>query len=113
MPETTMPLTAKDALALWDAGEAVPGFQVETSPERQMQLYMMAFEMIRIAEVVDGEPKIGLPMPMSPIWGEITMREHDVAHSIAYVALKSGWAKMVSQHIHRDSPAVTVKKPKD
>jgi hypothetical protein len=36
-----------------------------------------------------------------------------LAHSIAHVAESSGWAKMVSQHIHRDSPAISITKPKN
>ena len=99
MEQGTMPLTAKEALALWDAGEAVPGFQVETAPERQTEVYAAAFEMIRSGEVY-GRDKT-----------DLSEREWDVAHSIAHVAQGSGWAKMVSQHIHRDSPAIIVRKP--
>src|SRR5690242_8822531 len=96
-----MPLTAKDALVLWDAGEAVPAFQVETAPERQTEVYGAAFELIRQGDKynLDGD--------------DLSDREKDVARSIAHVAQESGWAKMVSQHIHRDSPAITVHKPKD
>jgi hypothetical protein len=99
--EQTMPLTAKDALKLWDAGEAVPGFQVETTPERQTEVYAAAFEMIRRGESYGREGT------------DLSEREWDVAHSIAHVAESSGWAKMVSQHIHRDSPAISITKPKN
>jgi hypothetical protein len=99
MGSATMPLTAKDALALWDAGEAVPAFQVETTPERQTQVYEAAFGLIAQGDVYD--------------LSALSEREQDVARSIAHVAKESGWAKMVSQHIHRDSPAITVRKPKD
>jgi hypothetical protein len=99
----TMPLTAKEALALWDAGEAVPAFQVETAPERQNLLYAAAFELIRSGDSYD------LPNHA----GGLSEREQDVAKSVAHVAKESGWAKMVSQHIHRDSPAITVRKPKE
>lgn len=102
MPET-MPFTAKEALALWDSGEAVPAFQVETTPERQTEVYAVAFELIRHGEIYDLD---GNPCGLSA-------REQDVARSIAHVAKESGWAKMVSQHVHRDSPAITVKKAKD
>lgn len=99
--EQTLPLTAQDALKLWDAGEPVPAFQVETTPERQHLVYNAAFEMIRRGEVF-GREGTGL-----------SEREWDVAHSISHVAQGSGWAKMVSQHIHRDSPAISVSKPKE
>ena len=99
MPETTMPLTAKDALALWDAGEAVPAFQVETAPERQTIVYEAAFGLIAQGDKYD--------------LSSLSEREQDVARSISHVAKESGWAKMVSQHVHRDSPAITVRKPKD
>jgi len=101
MKQETMPLTAKDALALWDAGEAVPGFQVETAPERQTEVYAAAFELIRSGDKYD----LGSD--------DLSDREKDVARSIAHVAQESGWAKMVSQHIYRDSPAITVRNPKD
>jgi hypothetical protein len=97
-----MPLTAKDALALWDAGEAVPAFQVETTPERQTQVYEAAFGLIAKGEKYDLGSR-----------DDLSDREKDVARSIAHVAKESGWAKMVSQHIHRDSPAITIRKPKD
>jgi hypothetical protein len=99
--EATMPLTAKDALALWDSGEAVPGFQVETAPERQTEVYAAAFEVIRQGEKFDLYAE------------DLSDRERDIARSIAHVAKESGWAKMVSQHVHRDSPAISVRKPKE
>ena len=101
MEQGTMPVTAKDALALWDSGEAVPAFQVETAPERQTEVYAAAFELIRQGEQYDlaGD--------------DLSDREKDVVRSIAHVAQESGWAKMVSQHVHRDSPAISVRKPKE
>jgi len=97
MEQGTMPLTAKDALALWDSGEPVPAFQVETAPERQTEVYAAAFELIRDGETYD--------------LSGLSEREQGVARSLAHVSKESGWAKMVSQHVHRDSPAITVKKP--
>lgn len=99
--ETTMPTTARDALALWDAGESLQAFQVETTPDRQTQVYAAAFELIRRKEQFNLETT------------DLSDREKDVARSIALVSGDSGWAKMVSQHIHRDSPAITISKPKD
>ena len=99
------PITAREALEAWDAGQSVQAFQVEGSPDRQNRIYEAAFEMIR---------KWG-SFHRADIQGhfELSDRELDVAHSIAHVAKESGWAKMVSQHIHRDSPAILVVKPKD
>ena len=79
----------------------MPAFQIESAPERQTEVYAAAFEMIRSGEVFGREKT------------DLSEREWDVAHSIAHVAEGSGWAKMVSQHIHRDSPAISVTKPKN
>jgi len=106
--ETLMPLTARDALTLWDAGGAVPAFQVETAPERQTVVYAAAFEILRATEDPDKLEKLS-----TGAIGELSERESDVARSIAAVAQQSGWAKMVSQHVHRDSPAITVTEPKE
>lgn len=99
------PITALEALEAWDAGQSLQAFQVEGHPERQSRIYAAAFEMIR------G----GASLDRAAIQAEFGLsgRELDVAHSIAHVAQESGWAKMVSQHIHRDSPAILVVKPKE
>jgi hypothetical protein len=114
MMETTMPLTARDALALWDSGGAVPAFQVEAAPERQSEVYAAAFEIIRatIAAVAADDSDTLEKLATGAI-GELSERESDVARSIAAVAQQNGWAKMVSQHVHRDSPAIAVTKPKE
>lgn len=101
---TSNPITAREALEAWDAGIPVHAFQVEGSPERQNHLYAAAFELIR-------SPMLERMSIMQQF--ELSEREFDVAHSIAHVAKESGWAKMVSQHIHRDSPAMFVVKPKE
>jgi CRISPR/Cas system-associated endonuclease Cas3-HD len=97
--EQTMPLTAKAALELWDAGKSVPAFQVETTPERQTEVWAAAFELIRQGDKYDlaGD--------------DLSDREKDVARSIAHVAKQSGWAKMINQHVHRDSPAIMLLNP--
>jgi len=109
--ETGMPLTAADALSLWDEGGAIAAFQVEGRPERQKAVYAAAFELIRHNE--DHE-QLGVYdnslYENRKKFGDLEQREFEIAHSIAYVALKEGWAKMVSQHIHRDSPAITISK---
>ena len=106
--EMTMPLTAIDALKLWDSGGAVPAFQVEAAPERQAAVYAGAFEILRATEDPEALEKL-----VDGQIGDLTEREMQVARSIATVAQQNGWAKMVSQHIHRDSPAITVTKPKE
>jgi hypothetical protein len=93
-----MPLTAADALKLWDAGEAVPAFQVEAKPERQAIVWAAAFDLLRNEDHDHSH---------------LSQREREVAESIAHVAKKEGWAKMVSTHIHAVSPAITITKPKE
>jgi len=104
--EAVMPLTAKQALEQWNAGKEVPAFQVEGDPERQNEVYAAAFEMIageysltqdlkELRRVVPGAQKL-------------TDREFETAHSIAYVAMKVGWAKMVNDHTYNDSSVAGV-----
>ena len=106
--ETTqaMPISAAEALELWDAGKPVLAFQVEAKPERQALVYAAAFDILRETRIekLDALAKGCLP--------GLSDRESDVARSIAHVARESGWAKMVSQHVHSHSPAITVTKPK-
>jgi hypothetical protein len=92
------PITAADALKLWDAGEAVPAFHVEAKPERQTIVWAAAFDLLRNEEHDHSH---------------LSERERDVAESIAHVAKERGWARMVSEHIHTKSPALTLTKPKD
>jgi hypothetical protein len=109
MADAVMPLTAKQALEQWEAGKEVPAFQVEANAERQMIVWGVAFTMIagqfsltqdlaELRRLVAGADML-------------SDREFEVAHSIAYVSMKIGWAKMISQHVHRDSPAIVIKKP--
>jgi hypothetical protein len=102
-----MPLTARDALTLWDSGGVVPAFQVEATPERQAAVYAAAFEILRATDDAEALEKL-----VSGTIADLSEREMQVARSIAAVAQQNGWAKMVSQHVHRDSPAITVSKPK-
>lgn len=110
----TMPVTAKEALDLWDAGKDVQAFQVEAKPERQNDVYSVAFMMIRLGKVPDNVSNLNVKAleELLDLTGgrKLSEREFHVAHSIAFVALQSGWAKMVSQHVHRDSPAITIRK---
>ena len=42
----TLPRTAADALALWDAGQPVPAFRVESEGAAQSAIWAVAFEVI-------------------------------------------------------------------
>ena len=117
MDQATMPLTAKQALEQWKSGKPLPAFQIEGDPDRQEHIYAAAFAMIAGQE--EGEPydltanlkDLQQAILAGAIRFELTEREFHTAHSIAFVAMKVGWAKMVSQHVHRDSPAITIQKP--
>lgn len=105
--EAVMPVTAKQALEQWNAGKGVPAFQVEGDPERQREIYIVAFSMIGgDYSLTQDLAELRRLVPT----GDLTDREFETAHSIAYVAMKVGWSKMVSQHTHKDSPAIVVSK---
>jgi hypothetical protein len=111
MSETAvMPITAKQAAELWRDGNSIQAFQVEGDPERQHIIYGVAFGMIE-GDFILTESLADLRRVV-PGAAELDDREFETAHSIAYVSMKIGWAKMVSQHVHRDSPAITIKKEK-
>jgi hypothetical protein len=121
MNEQTAPaaIGAKEALELWDKGEAIAAFEVETQRCTQQEIYTVAFEMIRGGRLVRiggvDCPEIqrargDLRQPDS-IMAKISKRELDVAHSIAYVAMLKGWGEMVAQHLAGGHiKAITVKK---
>ena len=102
---STVPGTAKEALELWDKGEAISAFEVESQINSQDKIYAVAFEMMRAGRMVNGKPEFNRATLDAR---GLTKREADVAHSIAYVALLKGWAAMVAQH--SDIKAITVKK---
>ena len=100
-----IPKTAADALDLWKAGEIVLAFRVESEGADQEDIYAQAFAIIEgtlakqtLAEI-HRDPKL-------------TDREHDVAASIATVALTRGWAVMVHQHVGVDISGITIQKAK-
>lgn len=98
-----MPITAKEALELWDSGVDIPAFAVESEGALQDAIYAMAFEMLR-AEL--GEKGQGVGYILKP-------REFDAAKSIAHVAKLKGWAAMVQQHVAGGHiAAILVRKPK-
>lgn len=91
-----MPNTWEEALAMWDAGEPVPAFQVESEGATQQQLWRLAFDVMRDSSVaLDG----------------ITHREADVVESIVHVAKLKPWPQLVSSHVHATSPALMIQKP--
>jgi hypothetical protein len=94
----TIPRTARQALAMWDAGEPVPAFEVESETNEQEALWGAAFDKIAGREIVT---------PAIPF----TRRERDVIASIVFVAGKIGWFEMVKRHVHEKSPALTIRKP--
>jgi len=93
-----MPHTWEEALKMWDAGEPVPVFQVESEGATQAQLWGTAFQALRDPNVtIDG----------------ITHREADVVDSIVQVAKLVPWPQMISRHVHANSPALMIQKPKE
>jgi hypothetical protein len=90
--------TVPQALALWDAGEPLPAFEVESEANEQETLWGAAFDKIAGREIA---------APAIPF----TKRERDVINSIVFVAREIGWLEMVRRHIHEKSPAITIRKP--
>jgi hypothetical protein len=114
-----IPRDAKEALELWEKGEEIAAFEVETQRCTQAEIYSLAFEMMRAGKVqqvgTTGGVTITIPtveaVRNSMVAGKISKREIDTAHSIAYVALLKGWAPMVAQHLASGHiKAITVKK---
>jgi hypothetical protein len=96
--EAALPRDAKEALELWDKGEAIAAFEVESEGTIQDEIYAAAFEMIRSGRLVGGQVQ-GIQRARGDLRTKLTKRELDVAHSIAHVALLKGWAPMVAQHL--------------
>ncbi len=95
-----LPRDAKEALELWDKGETIAAFEVETQRCTQQEIYAVAFEMIRGGRMVRVA---GVDQP------EIQRARGDLP--IAYVAMLKGWAAMVAQHLAGGHiKAITVKK---
>lgn len=98
-PATTgvLPRDAKEALELWDKGEPLAAFEVESEGTHQNEIYAVAFELIRGVGIWrhPGGTSIDLPFVRT----SLSKRELDAARSIAHVALLKGWAAMVAQHL--------------
>lgn len=93
-----MPHTWEEALKMWDAGESVPAFQVESDVSTQEDLWGAAFSILR------GD---------TPEWdiSHFTPREVDVVKSIVAVSQLTPWPQMISTHVHTHSPALMIRKP--
>ena len=98
------PTTAIEAMDVWDKGETLRAFRVTSEKATQEEIYAAAFEMIRSGKVAPAFG--GLPKH-----DKLTQVEHASAHSIAFVAVRQGWAAMVQGHIHGNSPEILIKKP--
>lgn len=107
MPEETaaLPFTVKDALAAWDEGKPLRAFRVNAEGSTQDAIYAAAFELIR-----EGKSPQTLADSARDFDG-LTILEAQAAHSIAFVALRNGWAQMVRDHISETSPEITIRKP--
>jgi hypothetical protein len=102
----SLPVTAEDALALWDAGEPVPAIRVESEGASQGEIYTAAFECIRASIGNKGTSKA------AELLARLTQREREAANSIHLVALKTGWAAMLRQHTHDAIAKIQVQNPK-
>ena len=90
-----LPRTAEEAVELWDKGEPLAAFEVESEGAHQQEIYAHAIELLRRGRIVDRAPVFPIIAPPA----DFTKREKDTAQSIAYVALLKGWAAMVAQHL--------------
>ncbi len=99
--DAALPRDAAEALELWDKGEPIAAFEVESEGSTQQEIYAAAFYMIRNGNVamVEGVRTPQVQRARGDLRTKLTKRELDVAHSIAHVALLKGWAPMVAQHL--------------
>jgi hypothetical protein len=93
------PNTAQDALRLWDAGESVPAFEIESDGQPQHALYAHAFEQIRGARLKEEDGRFVPVLTTVRAPAGFTQREMAASHSVAYVAVLEGWEKMVKRHL--------------
>lgn len=113
-------ITAAEALAAWEAGEVLTAHQVEAKPERQNLVWSAAFELLgkfetkaelgthrELLDDLEGDfAAVGLA------FAGLSDREREVAHSIAYVVLETGWSRAISLGTHAHSPAIQIQKEK-
>jgi hypothetical protein len=95
---TKIPHTWQKAIEMWDAGEPVPAFQVESEGASQEQLWSAAFEQLRD--------------PGTALITDFTEREISVVESIVHVAKMGSWPQMLSSYVHATSPSLMIRKPK-
>lgn len=106
MATEIVPRTSLEALERWDSGEALSVFHVESEGASQEELWGAAFELIRKAPVDNLTQAIAAAAP------KLSERERAVVESIVRTDEKRGWNRMIAQHIHPVSPAITIQKPK-
>jgi hypothetical protein len=102
-PNVTLPRTAADALKMWDAGEPVPAFRVESEGASQQDIWAFAFDLMRLGRraVNEGARSVNL-----------NGREEQIAWEIFRSAAGHGFAGMVQTNLHGDGHPIFVQKPK-
>jgi len=101
-----IPHAWKEAVKLWDDGEPLRVFQVESEGATQENLWGAAMDCL-----AKGEAKI-LGAASLDEGRSFTTREIDVVNSIVHGAKSHGWAKMIWMHLDPRSPAITIQKEK-
>jgi hypothetical protein len=97
--ETKMPHTWQKAMEMWDAGDPVPAFQVESTGATQEALWGAAFDRLRDQANVDSDLK------------QFSVRELAVIDSIVQVAKMVSWPQMINSHVHAQSPSLVIRNP--
>jgi len=98
-------ITLKQAIEVWDAGEPLAVFEVETEGTDQSILWGIAIEELRCAT----------DLRKAPDRPHLSKRENEVVDSIVQVALRGpdqNWQTMIRRHVHEKSPAIEIRKPK-
>lgn len=106
MATEIVPRTSVEALELWDRGEALSVFHVESEGASQEELWGAAFELIRKSPVDNLTQAIAAAAP------KLSERERAVVESIVHTDKIQGWSRMIAMHIHTLSPAITIQNPK-
>lgn len=97
-PDVTLPRTAADALKLWDAGERVPAFRVESEGASQNDIWAVAFDAVASRGA-------------DPVKTDLTTRELIVASELFIAMRGHGFAKMVQNNLHGAGEPIFVQRP--
>jgi hypothetical protein len=95
---STMPHTWQKAMEMWDAGEHLPAFQVESTGASQEALWGAAFDRLR-------DPAVESNLK------QFSVRELAVIDSIVQVAKMVSWPQMISSHVDARSPSLMIRNP--